>query len=126
MNILVKADKCNNCQDCVRACLENHDTQRISIETEGKGIRIRVCRQCKKSQCARACTFEAIARDKDTNAIYTISEYCQACYACVRACPFDAVFVSEQTKQALMCDLCNGNPACVAVCKTGALTIIRD
>lgn len=121
MKIIVDAEKCIDCKKCIDACLVNHKTQRIKIVNKGSKNYPILCRQCNKPECARACTYEAIYRNKETNEIYVKEEECQACHACVRACPFDAVFVNSETGIATMCDFCNGDMSCVNVCETGAL-----
>jgi len=40
---------------------------------------------------------------------------------CEEACPFGAVFFSEQEQTAVKCELCDGNPQCVSFCVTKAL-----
>jgi carbon-monoxide dehydrogenase iron sulfur subunit len=42
--------------------------------------------------------------------------------SCVFACPFGATFVDQDSGRVLKCDLCDGDPTCVKVCPTGALT----
>jgi Fe-S-cluster-containing dehydrogenase component len=42
--------------------------------------------------------------------------------SCVFACPFGATFLDQQTGKVLKCDLCDGDPTCVKVCPTGALS----
>ena len=38
------------------------------------------------------------------------------------ACPFGATFVNTDNGQVLKCDLCDGDPTCVKVCPTEAIT----
>ncbi len=47
-------------------------------------------------------------------------ELCDGCGACAEACRFDAINLHDGIP--LICDLCGGEPACVAVCPTGALS----
>jgi carbon-monoxide dehydrogenase iron sulfur subunit len=44
-------------------------------------------------------------------------EACDGCGACVDACPYQAVQVDEERGMALKCDLCNGDPQCISVCR---------
>lgn len=40
---------------------------------------------------------------------------------CTLACPFGNIVVSSREKVAVKCELCGGEPECVAFCVTGAL-----
>ena len=50
---------------------------------------------------------------------------CVRCGDCVAACPFGAIRLHPYTALPLICDLCEGDPACVARCVTGALRFGR-
>ncbi|PKM82025.1 MAG: 4Fe-4S ferredoxin [Firmicutes bacterium HGW-Firmicutes-14] len=123
VRLVVYPDKCTGCGKCLKACAGSHGVARIGLkdsEKSGKPEPV-ACRQCKKPACARACTYELIERNRDTGAMTVDMENCQACHACVRACPFGSVFVHPDSDVALICDLCEGGPACVAACQYGAL-----
>lgn len=124
MRILFHKEKCDLCGKCMDACKGQHGTSRLKIEKDETGtIRRYQCKQCTKPACAYACTYELVYRNKDTGAIEIYTDECQACHACVRACPFHSVFVDPESDVALICDLCKGNPQCVSSCPTGALEI---
>jgi len=40
---------------------------------------------------------------------------------CEEACPFGVIFFSELEQKAVKCELCDGDPQCVAFCATEAL-----
>jgi Fe-S-cluster-containing hydrogenase component 2 len=40
---------------------------------------------------------------------------------CIRACPFGAMIQEPGGGDVVKCDLCRGNPECVAACPSGAL-----
>ena len=46
---------------------------------------------------------------------------CIGCMKCVEVCSFGAVFPRPGGKEVALCDLCQGDPKCVAVCDTRAL-----
>jgi Fe-S-cluster-containing hydrogenase component 2 len=51
---------------------------------------------------------------------------CIGCALCVQYCPVDMVHLDPDTKKAVKCELCQGDPACVAACPTGALEFVSD
>jgi len=123
VHLVIHPDKCTGCGDCVKACVEHHGTARIGVKPgkEEGTKQPAVCRQCAAPACARACTYELIERDRTTGAMTVDVDNCQACHSCVRACPFGSVFIDPADDTALICDLCKGEPACAAVCKSQAL-----
>ncbi len=121
MQIQIHKEKCTGCGQCVKACSQKHGEARLAVES---GI-FRLCRQCKKPQCAYACTYELISRNHATGALVVNLDECQACHACQRACPFNSVFLHPQTQLPLICDLCGGAPECVKACATGALCLVK-
>lgn len=52
------------------------------------------------------------------------TDRCNACEACVAACPIGAVGFYDG--RPLICDLCGGTPACVDGCPTQALSYHND
>jgi carbon-monoxide dehydrogenase iron sulfur subunit len=48
---------------------------------------------------------------------------CESCGQCALACPHGALRLHPKTDHPLVCDLCGGDPACVAACVTGALSL---
>ena len=42
---------------------------------------------------------------------------------CVTACIYGGIAIDPQTKKAVKCDLCNGDPACVKACDYGAISV---
>jgi Fe-S-cluster-containing dehydrogenase component len=49
---------------------------------------------------------------------------CIGCNECLRACPFGAMFYDPVGDKVMKCHTCQGEPACAAVCGTGALVWI--
>ena len=48
--------------------------------------------------------------------------HCFACSACAVACPMGAVVYDSGVDAYLTCDQCGGDPLCVKICPTGALS----
>lgn len=82
------------------------------------------CRQCETPSCAAACVSGAISRDPVTGAMLIDHGLCVRCGACVRACPFGAVFWRDDLGLPVKCDLCSGRPRCVAACRFGVIRFL--
>ncbi len=127
--ILVHPERCSGCRACMVACVARHEgrfgtaTARIRVaKAEEVGVdEPRVCRQCRRAPCVRACPAGALERDEALGTLRLRPEACNGCGACVGACPFGAVTLHPQTHAPLVCDLCGGDPACVRRCATGAI-----
>ncbi|WP_431222091.1 4Fe-4S dicluster domain-containing protein [Serratia sp. L9] len=149
MNQFVIADMklCIGCRTCEIACVMAHsDEASPSISAENFSPRLKVmktfnvsapmlCRQCENAPCLNACPNDAI-HNRD-GSVQVVQSRCIGCKSCMVACPYGAMevvvsFASDGTRQqraqASKCDLCHGRsagPACVEVCPTAALTLIR-
>ncbi len=119
--MLLDASACTGCLACRTACEAIHSHTRI--RPIGAGIEPRVCRQCGNAPCVQACPRGALGRDSETGAVRVEAVRCQACGACVSACPFEAITLPEADAEKVpaICDLCGADPACVKVCESGAL-----
>ena len=124
MKILFDAAKCIECGACMQACAEKNGAARLEIARNEAGeIVRRQCRQCAKPKCAYACTYELIYRNRETGALQVYEDECQACHACLHACPFESVLARPSDGIAWICNLCGGDPNCTKACATGALTL---
>lgn len=130
--IRVREDVCSGCLSCVAAC----STMKMGYSSSSSAClhidlnllaknRVRICRQCPDSPCAKACPEHAIIQlSKDS--IWIIDyDKCNGCRKCIAVCPFDAIFWDSLQEKAIKCDLCGDtSPACVDACPTEALSII--
>lgn len=80
------------------------------------------CRQCDSPECLDVCPENAIYVDPKTGARVVDESKCQGCGDCVDACQFDMIHINPDTQTAYKCDLCGGDPQCVAWCPTKAIT----
>jgi carbon-monoxide dehydrogenase iron sulfur subunit len=127
--LLARKEMCSGCRACEVACVARHDgqfgtaTARIKVtKIEPVGLDVpNVCRLCRRPACVDACPTGALYRDEVTGVVRVKAEDCIGCSACVDGCPFGMVMLHPATDLPLICDLCDGDPACVKRCATGAI-----
>ena len=130
MLISVDADSCTGCRACEVACSLQHTGEcrpsrsavRV-LDKEGLGVNIPVlCMQCADAPCIAACLRDALYRADASSPILVKDESCNGCRLCLKACPLGAFHFPRETKKAVKCDLCGGNPQCVEFCASHALS----
>lgn len=123
---------CTGCRSCTIVCALTHAGRlefqgaRIRVEKNLPGMKLPVfkpvfCRMCRNAKCVGACATGALAEDKETRLVNLDSALCNSCGECVTACPFNAIWLDENTGIALKCNLCGGDPVCIRYCTPGAL-----
>ncbi len=132
--IAVDQDLCSGCRICEQVCSQfhygvfNYGYSMIQVDRDfggsGYWIDTKTCRQCIEPWCLRVCPEKgALYRHHDTGAIVVDEKKCIKCGNCVPACPFGMILLHPETSLAFKCDLCNGDPQCVARCPMQALSV---
>jgi len=149
-SVIIDPEKCIGCKHCYLACAVEHSREKelLSAIAQNPVPRARIfvdmtpgqksfpnrCRHCEPAPCLDACPSGAIFRDEKTQSVLIDETRCINCAMCAMACPFGVIrfypetYMPFHTTIALKCDNCverqRGEkiPACVAACKTGALT----
>jgi Fe-S-cluster-containing hydrogenase component 2 len=98
---------------------------RIFVKTHGATRITLACLQCEDPICAQVCSQKAISRNPQTRAMEVNESLCIGCRLCTMSCPFGLV-VMGQKRAAVKCDLCQGDPQCVAACTYGALEFAEE
>lgn len=149
--VFVNPERCIGCRQCEVACAVEHsvsqDVSRSFLESPTPRTRIHVeagsvpttsfpnkCRHCDPAPCERVCPTAAITRDPQLGLVLTDTTRCIGCAMCAVVCPFDVITFhpavggfTAQTAVSVKCDGCvsrvrrGEQPACVEVCKVGAL-----
>lgn len=128
--INVDCSRCMGCRQCevscslVKAGVFQPGVARIRVAADhARGAFVpNLCRQCRRAPCAEACPVDALVRDPECGSVVVRKESCIGCRACVEACPFGCIWFPGDGDLPAKCDLCGGNPECVAACFQGALT----
>jgi len=128
--IQIRKEICSGCRACEVACVARHEgafgtsTARIRVaKNEPEGLDVPgVCHLCGRPGCVAACPTDALYRDETIpGRVRLRAEACTGCAACVEGCPFGVVSLHPTTGLPFICDLCDGDPACVRRCATGAI-----
>ena len=148
--VIVHPERCVGCMQCMVACATAHSRSRRLFtairETPLPKPRVHVgaglynegfpnrCRHCDPAPCMAACLAGAIFRDRETETVLINPDRCINCASCAMACPYGVIRFHEDSEAppgkavAVKCDNCDQRqaegliPACVEVCKSGALT----
>jgi len=131
--IRVSTERCNGCKSCALVC-SLFKTGTIRPKAAGVVIRLNqfkkeetpvLCRQCKNPKCVEACPTGSLIQE--TGGVVLVDKNkCTGCWACVDACPFDAMNTDPIENTVVKCDLCHGHqdgPRCVSICPVQALTL---
>ncbi|HTY75356.1 MAG TPA: thiamine pyrophosphate-dependent enzyme [Candidatus Nanoarchaeia archaeon] len=122
-------DKCIGCNVCELVCSAEKEKTFNPTKSRIRGLRLDVlsnialtCRACKDAPCVFSCSKGALRQSKNGGAICVDEEKCDGCGWCIGACQYGAVTLHPNTHKAIICDTCNGKPACVQECPESALT----
>ena len=148
--VVVHPERCVGCMQCMVACAVAHSKSGTLfgalMEEPRPRPRIHVgagpanegfpnrCRHCEPAPCIMACLPGAIYRVKETGTVMIEADKCINCASCAMACPFGVLRYHPELHAppgrtvAVKCDNCAQRtavgllPACVEICKSGALT----
>ena len=73
----------------------------------------------------QVCPTKALWVSEKTGAVLVRFKKCTACGKCIDACPGRIPHMHPKKKYVLICDLCNGNPKCVEVCREGEWNVLK-
>ncbi|MFP4451894.1 MAG: 4Fe-4S dicluster domain-containing protein [Desulfobacterales bacterium] len=148
--VIVHPERCVGCMQCMLACAAAHSKTGSLFSAISEPVlprpRIHVgagmynegfpnrCRHCDPAPCQMACLPGAIYRQTETNTVLINPDICINCASCAMACPYGVIryhadpLAPAGKTVAVKCDNCIARqhkgqiPACVEMCKAGALT----
>jgi len=127
--LVVDYDKCCGCDYCMLACSLTHEKNvqmsksRVKVyhnESEALSVPM-LCEHCEEPPCIPACPTDAINKDQNTGYVSIDGEKCTGCQLCIGACPYTAIRMNPETNEAMICDLCGGDPMCAKGCMPDAI-----
>jgi Fe-S-cluster-containing hydrogenase component 2 len=126
-------NKCTGCRVCELVCaLENEKTfdpklSRMKVLRLHGLINMPVCcRLCKDAPCVRSCPRDALTQSEETGVILVDDTKCDLCGWCLGSCKYGAIFLSQDKKTVMICNLCEGTPKCMEWCPEDALNLMTQ
>lgn len=131
---------CIGCHACTVACKTEHEVPlgqfRTWVKYVDKGqypsttreMAVLRCNHCTDAPCVKACPTTALFK-RDDGIVDFDNERCIGCKMCMQACPYDAIYIDEDTHTAAKCNFCAHRidqglePACVVVCPTESIHV---
>jgi Fe-S-cluster-containing dehydrogenase component len=130
--------RCIGCHACTVACKSENEvplgdfrtwvkyTEVGSFPQVRRHFAVLRCNQCTDAPCVTICPVTAL--DKRPDGIVDLDkDVCIGCKACMQACPYDALYLNEETGGAEKCHFCAHRveqglkPACEVVCPETAI-----
>lgn len=124
--------RCTGCRRCEIACSQRHEgkiwpeASRVRVFMLIPGVEIpHLCAQCIDYPCVESCPVSALSVNKETGAVCIDRDVCTSCGQCIDACPGTIPFLHPGDEKAVICDLCDGDPACAKVCHDAGFDALR-
>ena len=143
-HVMISSKKCTGCHMCELACSAYHEgayrpsVARLFAEVNATtgAIKGHTCLQLGCAKCQKACPQDAIVTREITMAVkgefpakekvgdsvkglvlVVDEELCTNCGECYDVCPTGTIHEHPIREVAYKCDLCDGEPQCIAFCQ---------
>jgi Fe-S-cluster-containing hydrogenase component 2 len=142
-HVVVNTRTCIACRLCELACSSFHEgvysphRSRLHIDMTADGHRLkpRFCLQANCAKCETACPEGAIVREVveivgdahpfSGHVLRVDEERCTDCGECYAVCPTGVIRRHPDRAVAFKCDLCGGQPQCVAFCQNPQVRAVQ-
>ncbi len=146
LGFVIDHTRCIGCHACTVACKSENDVPVGSFRTwvkyteEGsypsdagsfpsvkRSFAVLRCNQCSDAPCVTICPVSALEKRTKDGIVDIDPSICIGCKACMHACPYDALYINDDTGTAEKCHFCAHRtevglaPACAVVCPTEAI-----
>ncbi len=136
----IDQNTCIGCHACTVACKTEHEIPvgqfRTWVKYVDQGVfpnntrdfGIMRCNHCTDAPCVNICPTKALFKREDGIVDFD-KDRCIGCKSCMQGCPYDAIYIDEDTHTAAKCNFCahrideNLEPACVVVCPTHSIWV---
>jgi len=131
---------CIGCHACTVACKTEHEVPvgqfRTWVKYVDQGVfpnntrdfAVMRCNHCTDAPCVAICPTKALFK-RDDGIVDFDSDRCIGCKSCMQGCPYDAIYIDDNTHTAAKCNFCahridnDLEPACVVVCPTHSIWV---
>jgi Fe-S-cluster-containing dehydrogenase component/formate-dependent nitrite reductase membrane component NrfD len=131
---------CIGCHACTVACKTEHEVPVGQFRTWVKYVEkgefpsttrefgVMRCNHCTDAPCVKICPTKALFK-RDDGIVDFDGDNCIGCKSCMQACPYDAIYIDDDTHTAAKCNFCahrvdqDLEPACVVVCPTHSIWV---
>ena len=131
--VLANISKCIGCNICEYVCAMEKEWSFNPLRSRIRVIRFHplfnmamVCRLCENPPCVIACPREVLKQSYETGAILINESLCNGCGWCIPAGLYGAITMNPEKRVVMICDLCNGEPKCIAFCPEEALELVSE
>lgn len=129
---------CIGCHACTVACKSENQvpvgdfrtwvkyTEIGSFPAIRRHFAVLRCNHCSNAPCVKICPVNALEK-RDDGIVDLDRDACIGCKACMQACPYDAIYLNDDSGAAEKCHYCAHRieqelePACVTVCPERAI-----
>jgi len=138
LGFVIDHSRCIGCHACTVACKSENQvpvgsfrtwvkyTERGTFPSVRRSFAVLRCNQCSAAPCVTICPTTALKKRAD-GIVDVDSSACIGCKSCMQACPYDALYINDESGTAEKCHFCAHRtevglaPACAVVCPTEAI-----
>ena len=138
LGFVIDHSRCIGCHACTVACKAENDvplgnfrtwvkyTESGSFPEVRRSFAVLRCNQCTQAPCVEICPVHALEKRAD-GIVDVDPERCIGCKSCMQGCPYDALYLNDESGTAEKCHFCAHRteiglaPACAVVCPTEAI-----